>query len=327
MKAVYITHFGSGNNLEFRDVPDPGPLRNGEVLIATRAAGLNRADLLQRRGMYPPPEGYSPNIPGLEIAGEVIEASESVCWKAGDRVCGIVGGGGQAEYAVIDQKQLSRVPENLTFAEAAALPEAFITANDAIFTQARLGSGETLLIHAVGSGVGLAALQLAKTMGATVIGTSRTADKLDKAKHFGLDIGILTGKDTDFSEAVAEATNDTGADVILDLVGAAYFEQNLRSLAVKGRFLLVGLPSGRKAEFDLGMALSRRACIIGTMLRSRSAEEKADLTREFTNSVIPLLERGDVVPNIDRIFPAHDAVAAYERLGSNSTFGKVVLEF
>ena len=328
MKAVYIANFGEVEGLETRKVPDPPKPKGKEVLVRVRAAGLNRADLLQVRGLYPPPAGYSPNIPGLEFAGEITAVGDNVKkWTVGDRVFGITAGEAQAEFVLTESSVLARIPENLTFAEAAAVPEAFITAHDAIFTNGALKTGETLLVHAVGSGVGLAALQLAKAKGASVIGTSRTADKLDRCSELGLDTGILTDGSSDFLTIVKEKTRGRGVDVILDLVGAAYFTQNLASLALKGRLILVGLTSGRTAEFNLGLALQKRAKIIGTVLRARSTDEKADATRGFADEVVPLLESGTIKPNLDRVFPAEEVVAAYKYLESNESFGKVVLNF
>ncbi len=328
MKAVYIKDFGHVENLEIRDVPDPASPKDTQVLVRVRATGLNRADLLQVRGAYPPPAGYSPNLPGLEFAGEITEvASEVNDWKAGDRVFGITAGESQAEYLVTDASLITKIPENLSFTEAAAVPEVFITAHDAVFTQCGLASGETLLVHAVGSGVGLAALQLAKANGANVVGTSRTADKLERCREFGLDAGISTKDGVEFAKQVIEFTKGRGANVILDLVGAAYFQENLASLALKGCLILVGLTAGSKTEFDLGLALRKRAKIIGTVLRARSTEEKAAATRAFSDQVVPLLASGAVRPNLDKVFPAHDVTAAYKYLESNESFGKVVIEF
>jgi NADPH2:quinone reductase len=328
MKAVYITEFGSTENLELREVPDPTAPTGTQVLVRVGAGGLNRADLLQARGLYPPPPGYSPNVPGLEFAGEVAETGADVtAWQSGDRVFGITAGEAQAELVLTDETLLTRVPENLNLTEAAAVPEAFITAHDAIFTLGRLTEHETLLIHAVGSGVGLAALQLAKARGARVVGTSRTADKLDKGAAFGLDTAIMTGTEPEFGVRVMTATKERGVDCILDLVGAAYFAQNLACLAPKGRLVLVGLTSGATAEFDLRMALQKRATIVGTVLRPRSTDEKAEATRRFAMEVVPLLASGAIKPNLDRTFAARDVVAAYKYLESNESFGKVVLEF
>ena len=328
MKAVFIKEFGGPEVLEIREVPEPAKPQGSEVLIKVKAAGLNRADIIQRRGHYPPPAGYSPNIPGLEFAGEVLETGADVPHlKTGDRVFGITAGEAQAEVLKIDHRLLARIPDNLSFAEAAAVPEAFITAHDAVFTQAKLKGDDTLLIHAIGSGVGLAALQLASIYGHRVIGTSRTAEKLERCRELGLSDGINAGQDAGFADEVLSRTVSRGVDVILDLVGGAYFEQNLRSLAVKGRFLLVGLTAGSSAQFNLGIALSKRLTLIGTTLRGRSIEEKADATRAFAIDVVPHLANGSVRANLDRVFDLLDVRAAHEYLESNESFGKVVLSF
>lgn len=328
MKSVYITQFGEIENLAIRDVPDPVQPRGRNVLIRVRAAGLNRADLLQVRGVYPPPAGYSPNIPGLEFAGEVAAIGEDAGrWKIGDRVFGITAGDAQAEFVLSDTNLLLEIPDNLSFTEAACVPEAFITAHDAVFTLGDLKAGEKLLIHAVGSGVGLAALQMAKARDAFVIGTSRTADKLDRSAQMGLDFGILTDAGPSFAQKVMEITTDIGADVILDLVGAVYFGENLASLANKGRLVLVGLTSGATAEFDLRVALRKRARISGTVLRARSIEEKAEATHKFADEFFSLFEDGKIGPNLDRVFEFDDVIAAYKFVEANKNFGKVVLEF
>ena len=328
MKAVWISEFGGPENLEIRNVPDPRKPVGSEVLVRVRSAGLNRADLMQRRGLYPPPQGVSPNIPGLEFAGEVAETGESVtAFTTGDRVFGITAGEAQAEYLLTDASLITKVPANLDLTAAGAVPEAFITAYDAVFSQAGLRSNETLLIHAVGSGVGLAGLQMAKAMGCDVIGTSRTAAKLDACREFGLDHAILQAEGIDFAESVKTETAGRGADVVLDLVGGAYFEQNIESLALRGRLMLVGLTAGAKSNFDLRTALSKRLKIIGTVLRGRSNKEKAAVTRTFRDEVVPLLESRTVRPVIDRIFPFDEVRSAHEYLESNDSFGKVVLEF
>lgn len=326
MKAVYIREFGGPETLEIREVPEPAPA-SAEVLVRVRAAGLNRADLLQRRGLYPPPAGYSPNIPGLEFAGEIAEIGDDVKdFNPGDRVFGITAGEAQAELLAIDHRLLAKIPDSLDFAEAAAVPEAFITAHDAVFGQARIAKNETLLIHAVGSGVGLAALQLAKVNGNLVIGTSRTKEKLDRCREFGLDHAIVAGDPPAFAEAVKEVTKGRGVDVVLDLVGGSYLSENLSALTTSGRLMLVGLTSGGKAEFDLRIALSKRLTIRGTVLRARSTEEKAEATAAFIRDVVPLLAKKEIRPNVDRIFAMHDVRAAHEHLESNESFGKVVLE-
>lgn len=327
MKAVWIKEFGGVENLELREVDYPAPPKDDEVLVRVMAAGLNRADLVQLAGKYPAPPGYPAEIPGLEFAGEVTATGAAVTsFTTGDRVFGITAGGAQAEYLVTKESHLAAIPEGLSFAEAAAIPEAFITAHDAVFTQAGLQDGETLLIHAVGSGVGLAALQLARAAGGAVIGTSRTQDKLDACREFGLDHGILTDGDVELAAAVMEKTNERGADVILDLVGAKYFEANLQSLAKKGRIMLVGLTGGAQANFDLGLALRKRARITGTVLRARSSEEKSEVTRAFAEQVVPLFANGKLRPNVDVVHPLKEVKEAYEYLASNASFGKVILD-
>ncbi|HEX8638063.1 MAG TPA: NAD(P)H-quinone oxidoreductase [Pyrinomonadaceae bacterium] len=335
MKAVYIKEFGGAENLEIRETENPPPPQNSQVLIRVRAAGLNRADILQRKGFYPAPPGAPERVPGLEFAGEVAEIGANVVdFKIGERVFGITAGGAQAEFLLTDASLLAKIPENLSFAEAAAVPEAFVTAADAVFTQGNLQNNETLLIHAVGSGVGLAALQLAKARNIYTIGTSRTSDKLKKCEEFGLDCGILIDTDlfpenlTKFVEMIRQKTDEKGINVILDLVGASYFAANLQSLAVKGRLILVGLTGGATVkEFNLGIALSKRLKITGTVLRSRSTAEKAEATRVFITEVLPLLGAGKIKPNIDRRFKAEEIIAAHEYLESNQSFGKVILEF
>ncbi|MGB7070836.1 MAG: NAD(P)H-quinone oxidoreductase [Pyrinomonadaceae bacterium] len=328
MKAVFIAQFGGTEGLEVREVTDPALPQGSQVLVRVKAAGLNRADLLQRRGLYPPPPGISPNIPGLEFAGEVAAVGpDASLFAVGDRVFGITAGEAQSEYLLTDELLITRIPDRLSSVEAAAIPEAFITAYDALFSQAGLKTGETLLIHAVGSGVGLASLQLAKAFGARVLGTSRSKDKLDRCREFGLDAGFVPTATVDFAEFALAETSGRGVDVILDLVGAEYFSSNIRALAVQGRLMLVGLSSGSHAEFDLGDALRKRFTIIGTVLRSRSFEEKAKVARRFTDHVVPLIESGTVHANVDRVFPLADVRSAHEYLESNKSFGKVVVEF
>jgi NADPH:quinone reductase len=328
VKAVYIKQFGGTENLELRNVPDPLAPNGDHVLVRVRAAGLNRADLVQLRGHYPPPAGYSPNMPGMEFAGEVEHVGDNVeIWNPGDRVLGITAGEAQAELLLIDQQLLAPIPDDIIFVEAAAVPEAFITAHDAVFTLGNLRVGETLLIHAVGSGVGLAALQLAKANGATVIGTSRTAGKLQRCREFGLDAGILTDRSADLAGAVKDAASSKGVDVILDLVGAGYFSDNLESLAPKGRLILVGLTSGSNTEFNLALAMQKRATIVGTVLRPRSISEKAEAVKKFAQQVVPAFASGKIRPNLDKVFPAAQVRDAYDYLASNKSFGKVVLEF
>jgi putative PIG3 family NAD(P)H quinone oxidoreductase len=328
MKAVYIKEFGGPENLEIREVPGPSKAEGTDVIVQVKAAGLNRADLIQRRGLYPPPPGYSPNIPGLEFAGEIVEVGSDVRdFKIGDRVFGITGGDAQAEFLKIDHCLLAKIPNNLSYAEGGAIPEAFVTAYDAVFSQAGLKGDETLLIHAVGSGVGLAALQLAKAFGHRVFGTSRAKDKLDRCAEFALDEAIVVAQPPRFGEEVVAKTDGRGVDVILDLVGAAYFDQNLHAVAKTGRLMLVGLTGGSQVDFNLGIALSKRLTLIGTVLRARSTEEKSAAMGRFARDVVPLLAEGTVRPNVDRVFNFEDIRSAHEYLESNESFGKVVLEF
>lgn len=328
MKAIYINEFGNGLDVTLREVADTPEPANDEIRVRVHAAGLNRADLLQIRGLYPPPTGIDPRIPGLEYAGVVESVGSEVRKHAvGDRVMGITAGCAFAEYVNVHAETAVLIPDGLSFTVAATIPEAFITAHDAVFVQAALKQGESLLIHAVGSGVGLAALQMASAKGLRTIGTSRTADKLERCREYGLDHAIALPDGPQFAEKVMSATDGKGADVILDLVGAAYLEENLRSLALKGRLMLVGLTAGRKAEFDMGLALTKRLTIKGTVLRSRPIEEKIDATRAFAFDMLPLFETGKLRANVDRVFQLGNVREALEYLGSNRSFGKVVLEF
>jgi NADPH:quinone reductase len=312
-----------------QEVETPPAPTADRVRVRVHAAGLNRADILQRRGHYPAPPGYPTNIPGMEFAGEVESIGDAVrTWKVGDRVFGITGGGAQAEFVVVPESNLARIPPELDWVEAASMPEVFITAHDALFTRAGLHMGERVLIHAAASGVGTAAIQVAHAAGATVYGTSRTADKLQRLDelNLGLDKSVAVG-DTpaNFVEAVKKWTNGAGVDVILDLVGGNYFAANLDALASRGRLICVGTMAGAKSEIDLGLLLRKRAIIIGTMLRGRSIEEKAEATRLFASSVLPLVSRGVIRPVIDRIYPFDEIRDAHERMESNASFGKIVL--
>src|SRR2546428_526894 len=276
MKAVTITSFGGVAGLEIRDVPDAPRASLDRVRVRVRAAGLNRADILQRLGRYPAPPGYPQDIPGIEFAGEVAEVGDEVReWKIGDRVFGIIGGGGQSEFVTVPANHLARIPDRLDWAEAAAVPEVFMTAHDALFTHCRVTIGEHVLIHAAGSGVGTAAIQLVKAAGAFAYGTSRTAEKLERAKEFGLTASVvIDGDPATFAEASKKWTGGVGVNVVLDLVGAAYLNANLQSLATRGRLIFVGTTSGSRAEIDYSIAMHKRLRIMGTSLRIRSLEEK-----------------------------------------------------
>jgi putative PIG3 family NAD(P)H quinone oxidoreductase len=325
MRAAVITRPGGPEVLEVRDVPRPLP-REGEVLVRVRATALNRADLLQRQGRYPAPPGAPSNIPGLEIAGEVADLGAGAArWSVGDRVFGIIGGGGNAEFAAIHENELARIPSRLTWEQAAAVPEAFITAHDALVTQAGLGAGERVLVHAVGSGVGLAAIQLVRAFLGRSFGTARRPDKIERARELGLDDGVVLETADDMIPAVASWSEGSGANVVIDLVGGSYLSASVECAAHMGRIILVGLLGGRAAMLNLGAILSKRLSIRGTVLRTRAPREKAAATEAFARDVLPLLERGEVRPVVDRVFPLEHIGEAHALLEGNETFGKVVL--
>ena len=353
MKAIRITKPGEPDVLCLGEVPRPEP-GAAEIGVKVHVAGVNRADLLQRRGLYPAPPGWPEDIPGLEYAGVVEEVGSDVSdWKPGDRVMGLVGGGSYAEYVVVHEKEAMAVPEAMSLEVAGAVPEAFITAHDALFTQGGLGAlstpapgrtepgsgdpagldwvaeeqaglSEIVLVHAVGSGVGTAALQLAKAAGATVIGTSRTAAKLERAKRMGLDVAIKPD-DGRFAEQVLAATDGHGVNVVLELVGGDYLAEDLVVLALRGRVVLVGLMGGASAKLDLGKLLRSRLTVVGTVLRSRTLEEKISATQAAARDVLPLLESGAVRAILDRSLSFGEAAEAHQLVESNETFGKLVL--
>ena len=331
MRAVVIAAYGGVEGLAVGEVPMPAAPAADRIRVRVHAAGLNRADILQRRGRYPAPPGYPDNIPGLEFAGEVESIGDAVRqWKIGDRVFGITAGGAQAEFVMVAESNVARIPSDLNWAEAAAMPEVFITAHDALFTRAGLKMGERVLVHAAASGVGTAAIQLAHAAGATVYGTSRTLEKLDKIREIklGLDESVaVADTPAKFVEAVKKWTQGTGVNVILDLVGGTYFPANLEALGSRGRIICVGTTAGAKSEIDLGLLLRKRVTIIGTALRSRSIEEKAQATRDFASAVLPLVSSGQVRPVIDRVYVADKVREAHERLESNVSLGKIVLTF
>jgi len=327
MRAVVIVSHGGVEGLEVREVERPRDAMADRVLVRVRAAALNRADVLQRLGHYPAPAGYPQNIPGMEFAGAVDQVGpETSLWKQGQRVFGITGGGAQAEFVVVPENHLTEIPANLDWAEAAAVPEVFITAYDALFTRAKLQPGETVLVHAAGSGVGTAAIQLARTAGAQAYGTSRTPEKLERARGYGLRNSVVVNDGPrDFPAAVQEWTSGRGVNVIIDLVGAAYLEANLSALAQKGRLVLVGTTAGSEATLDFAAVMRKRLTIIGTVLRARTSEEKATATRLFANHVVPLLADGIVRPVIDKVYKLAEVREAHLRMESNESFGKIIL--
>ena len=327
MLAVVISRPGGPEVLELRErpVPEPGP---AEVLVRVRASALNRADLMQREGRYPAPPGAPPDVPGLEYAGEVVaRGRDATAWREGDRVFGLVAGGAHAEYLVAHERTLAAVPAGLDWQRAAAVPEAFVTAHDALVVQAAVRPGERVLVHAAGSGVGLAALQLARAFGAVPFGTARTADKLRRAREHGMEDGVaLDGGLERLAGCVQEWTAGRGMDVVLDLVGGPYTGASVSVLAPRGRLMLIGTVAGRRSDLDLGAVLSRRLTVRGTVLRSRPIEEKILAARAFAAEVVPLLAAGRLEPVVDSVFPLAGVAAAHERLAGNGTFGKVVLD-
>ena len=325
MRAAVITAPGGPDVLEVREVPDPVPA-HGEVLVRVRASSLNRADLIQRRGGYPAPPGSPADIPGLEFAGEIAEIGDGVAgWEPGDRVFGIVGGGAHAELLAVPAPLLVRVPESLEWSVAGAVPEAFITAHDALVVQGRGRAADRVLVHAVGSGVGLAAVQIARLVGAVPYGTSRTADKLERAREHGMEAGIVPGSLDDIATASRGWTDGRGMDVVLDLVGGAYTAASLPGMAREGRLILIGLVAGTRAEVDLRSILNGRLTIRGTVLRSRPLHEKAGATRRFAEDLLAPLAEGRLAPVLDTTFPLDGIADAHRRMESNASFGKVVL--
>ena len=324
-RAIRIREPGGPEVLELGEIelPSPGP---SQVLVEVAASGLNRADCLQRRGFYPPPPGVPVDVPGLEFAGVIESVGESVAaWRPGDRVMGIVGGGAMATRLLTESAELMPVPKGFSLEQAAAVPEVFLTAYDSMVLQGGLGAGKSVLIHAVASGVGTAGIQIASALGAISLGTSRSAHKLDRCSELGLSHAVLV-EDGNFADEVLAAIPD-GADVILDTVGAAYLAQNLKVIAKKGRIIVIGLMGGVKAELALGALLAKRASIQGSVLRSRSPEEKAELTKSFTGEMLGCFETGELKPIIDDILPMTEIQAAHRRMDANDTFGKLVLRW
>lgn len=322
MKAVVIARPGGPQVLEIREVEMPEPIGE-QVRVRIHAAGLNRADLLQRAGGYPAPPGAAADIPGLEFAG-VVDKTGSLAsrWRPGQRVMGLAGGGAQAEYIVTHEGLLAEIPETLDFVQAAGVPEVFCTAHDALFTQAGLQMGERVLIHAVGSGVGTAAIQLAHAAGATTFGTSRTPAKLERAIPLGLDYGL---SDQNFAAEIKRLTNGAGVQVIIDFIGAAYMAQNLEALGTWGRMVYLATMGGAQASINLGLVMSKRLQIRGSTLRTRTLEEKMAVTRRLATQVVPLLASGKVKPIIERTYPMHEIAQAHRDMGENKNFGKLIL--
>ena len=323
MRAAVITAHGGPEVLRVADVPEPVP-DSAEVLVDVVASALNRADLLQRMGLYPGPP-MDPEVPGLEFAGRVVATGDGVTrWSAGDPVMGITAGGGHAERLVVHQDQAVRVPRGMDLAMAGALPEVFITAWDALVLQGGLSAGGTALVHAGASGVGTAAIQLCRMAGAEVLVTA-SAGKVDRCLSLGAARAVDYASE-DWVAAVADHTAGRGVDVVLDVVGADYLDRNLDALAVGGTIVQVGVMGGGSATFGLGKMLFRRATLVGTTLRARSLDEKVSVSRAFEDRVVPGFEDGRLEVVVDRRYPLDDIAEAHAYMESNASVGKIALD-
>lgn len=323
MRAIVFEEPGGPEVLRLADVPDPEP-RPGEVLIRVRGTAVNRADLMQRRGLYPPPPGAS-DILGLEAVGEVTQVGDgtSTALREGDRVMCLVGGGGYAELLAVPASNCMPVPDGMDWQHAAAIPEVFLTAYQGLVRLGRLEHGEVALVHSIASGVGTAAAQICRALGATCIGTSRTAERARAGEAWGAI--ALPAPDGKFADGVRAATGGTGADVILDLVGAKYLDENIRSLARLGRIVLTGLVGGRRAELDMGALLPLQATIVASTLRGRTTEEKATIMADFAAWALPLFADGTLEPVVHAVLPLAEASEAHRMVEADSAVGKVVL--
>jgi putative PIG3 family NAD(P)H quinone oxidoreductase len=324
VKAILVGQPGDESQMKLGEAPDP-EIRAGAVRIRVAAAGVNRADLLQRQGLYPPPPGAS-DILGLECAGEVAELGEGVRGLAvGDRAMALLAGGGYAEQVVVDAGSVLPVPERLSLEEAAAVPEVFLTVFLNIFQLGGLPEGGAALVHGGGSGIGTAAIQLVKEAGATIVVTAGSEEKCARCRELGADVAV-NYRSGDFVEAVKQATGGRGADVVLDSIGAPYLKSNLASLATGGRLVLIGLMGGARAEIGLGALLARRLQVIGSTLRARPDREKAAIAAGFRERFGEALERGRIGPVVDRVLPLAAAPEAHRAMKASEHFGKIVLK-
>ena len=323
MQAIIVKQFGGPEALQLSEISQPQPSAQ-QLLIRVHACGVNRADVLQRGGNYPPPPGES-EILGLEIAGEVAAfGSEVTRFSKGQRVCGLVGGGAYAEYCVIDQQLAMPIPGTLSYQQAASIQEAFLTAYEAIFTLATLQAKQTILIHAGASGVGLAAIQLAKAIDATVIATAGSEEKCRHIKQVGADLAIHY-RSQDFVDIVSEFTAKQGIDVIIDFIGKDYLQRNLHCLARRGRLILVATLSGSNCEIDLLTIIRKQLQIKGLIMRSRPLSEKRDFTKRFQQEWLPKFDKGILKPVIDSVYPLAEAAKAHQRMELNQNIGKIIL--
>jgi NADPH2:quinone reductase len=324
MKAIVITHPGAPEVLQIQDRPKPIP-KTGEVLVKVEAAGVNRPDVAQRKGNYPPPAGASVDIPGLEVAGTVVELGADVKrWKLGDQICALVIGAGYAEYCAIPEGQCLPVPENLTMIEAASLPETFFTVWSNVFDRAKLQPGESLLVHGGSSGIGVTAIQMAKALGNTVYVTAGSEDKLRFCEKLGADHAI-NYKTESFKDVILKLTDNKGVDVILDMIGGDYTPDNIKCLANDGRLVQINTMKGKEVKLDLAEVMRKRLIITGSMLRSRDVEFKSAIARNLEEHIWPLLASGKIKPVIYKTFTAEDAAEAHRLMESSEHMGKIVL--
>jgi putative PIG3 family NAD(P)H quinone oxidoreductase len=324
MRAVVITEPGGPDVLRVADVPDPAPAA-GEVVIKVTAAGVNRSDLAQREGSYPPPPGAPPYL-GLEVSGRIAAVGAGVTgWRPGDAVCALLAGGGYAELVAVPAGQVLPIPDGISVVDAAALPEVACTVWANVFMRAALAPGETLLVHGGASGIGTMAIQLGHALGATVACTAGSAAKLERCRELGADL-CVSYRDEDFVAALEAFTGGHGADVILDIVGAAYLARNVAALATGGRLAIIGMQGGGPgAELDVGQLIRKRASVAGSTLRARPAAEKAAVVAAVRDEVWPLIAAGRVGPVIDRILPLEEAAAAHRLVDASGHVGKVLL--
>lgn len=325
MRAVVIPEYGGVDVLQVREVPDPAPGPE-EVLVNVACSAMNRADLLQRMGLYPAP-GPKPEfeIPGLEFAGTIAARGERVTgWSVGDEVMGIVSGGAKAEQVVTHERMLQRIPASVELRDAAAIPEVFMTAHDALVTQGGLASGGTALVHAGASGVGTAAIQIVKAIGARIAVTCSTS-KVVACTDLGADL-VIDYTETDFADAIKEWTGRQGVDVVLDVIGGDYLARNIASVRVQGRIIQVGVMGEPTATFPLGALLPKRAALIGTVLRSRPIEQKIDANQRFCAELLPRFDDGSLRPVIDSRFAFDDIAEAHEYMATNANVGKILLD-
>ncbi|KUM31319.1 NAD(P)H-quinone oxidoreductase [Arthrobacter sp. EpRS66] len=322
---AYIYNAGGGPEvIELTERPIPS-LGSGEVLVKVEAFGLNRADVQQRKGVYPPPEGAS-DIPGLEVAGSIVAVGDGASdWSVGTRVAALLAGGGYAQYVNVPTELLIRIPDELSIEEAAALPEVSATVVSNLFIEGGLEQGQAILIHGGAGGIGSMAIQLAKAAGARVFVTASSAEKLAYCQELGADEGI-NYREEDFEQRVGELTNGQGVDLILDVIGAKYLQPNINALAVNGRLVIIGLQGGTKAEVNLGVMLGKRARVIATTLRSRPLEQKSEIIKQTIARVMPLVDEGKLAINVSKIFDFSDLTSAHEYFDSGEHTGKIVVK-